>query len=337
MIIFFKIYKHPILIIFSILAILSGCQKKSPDEGRSKKEAVDDIAQTSFSGPPGLNVYSLPTKGEFVLPDETVSFAIIAFSKSSKGSIVFRLQDPSKRHVFADLVRGGFIYASQGSTVLVNPLVPSMPMERGVWSYSFKNTTAVKIALRTGEITSTLPIRPIFTGTSYDTADIEGAMTALKSLLKPYGLKVKPFPILHVKDPKFAAIKPSFQSDVVRRLAEFGDTKSINLFFIEDILEKNNLGIAARIPGTFGIHPLNMVMVSLEAHAQGGSLQNEYIARTMLHEIGHLVGLFHTTEETGKKFDPLDDTTKCEEPVYKASSWTCDESQGVKKYHVLAI
>ena len=325
----FKIHQYPILIVLNTLMIFSGCQKSSSDKRQAEKEVVKEVARTSFSSSPGFNIYSLPTKGEFVLPDNTVSFAVIAFSKSN---IVFRMQDPSKRHVFADLLKGGFLYASQGSTVLLNPLVPNMPMEKGVWSYSFQNVTTVKMALRTGTVQSTLPIRPIFTGTRFDSADIEGVMAALEIFLKPHGLKVKSLPIRQVPDPQFAAVKPDFQSDLVRRLAEFGDLQSINVFFLEELLEDTNLGIAARIPGTFGIQPLNMVMISLEQHSQLGSddLQNHRIVQTITHEIGHLVGLFHTTEKTGRQFDPLDDTPKCDEPIYQASVETCDESQGVK-------
>ncbi len=327
-----KTHKAFTLICATVLMILLGCQKRSPDEGRSLKAAEKDVEVTSFADQVGFNVHPLPIRGEFVLPENTVSFAVIAYSKSSEGSIVFRMQDPSGRHVFADLLKGGFIHASQGTTVLLNPLIPSMPMEKGTWSYNFENTTAVKMVLRTGAVRSILPIRPIFTGTRFDSDDIEGAMTELATVLNSHGLQIALSPTLHVTDSQFRAVKPDFESPTVRRLAEFGDANVINVFFIEEILDDLNLGIAARIPGTFGIHPLNMVMVSLEQHSMMGTndLKNENIALTTIHEIGHLVGLFHTTEKTGRKFDPLDDTPKCDEPIYEASVWTCDESQGVK-------
>ena len=324
---------HGRLVLLCLLILLTGlgCRKKPADEGRTKRDQGDTI-RTFFTGGTGFNIYSMPEEGEFVLPTETVSFAIVAHSKRPGGSIIFRVQDPSGRHVFADLVKGRFLYGSQGSTVLVNPLVPDMPMEKGVWSYKFQNTSSVKMALRTGTVRGILPIRPIFTGTRFDSRDIQGALNALVTLFDTYGLQIQFTTPLHIPDSEYAAFNPDFDSFIVRKLSEYGDIKSINVFFIEELLEKFVLGIAARIPGTFGVYPLNMVMVDLKRHSVLGSddLVNEYIARTIAHEIGHFVGLFHTTEKDGVTFDPLDDTPKCENPIDGASSGNCDESKGGK-------
>jgi hypothetical protein len=35
------------------------------------------------------------------------------------------------------------------------------------------------------------------------------------------------------------------------------------------------------------------------------------LGRTLAHELGHALGLFHTTETNGLVFDPLDDTASC--------------------------
>jgi hypothetical protein len=37
----------------------------------------------------------------------------------------------------------------------------------------------------------------------------------------------------------------------------------------------------------------------------------ESVARTMAHEGGHWLGLWHTSEQNGKLFDPLADTPEC--------------------------
>jgi hypothetical protein len=37
----------------------------------------------------------------------------------------------------------------------------------------------------------------------------------------------------------------------------------------------------------------------------------EQLAHVMAHEAGHYLGLFHTTEQTGTTFDPLQDTPEC--------------------------
>ena len=39
-------------------------------------------------------------------------------------------------------------------------------------------------------------------------------------------------------------------------------------------------------------------------------------ATTIVHETGHWLGLFHTTEATGTEFDPLPDTLQCPVGTY---------------------
>ena len=55
----------------------------------------------------------------------------------------------------------------------------------------------------------------------------------------------------------------------------------------------------------------NGVLNSLSAHASGTTLDAQLLGETAAHEMGHQLGLFHTTETGGTVFDILTDTAEC--------------------------
>ena len=72
------------------------------------------------------------------------------------------------------------------------------------------------------------------------------------------------------------------------------------------------LGNAAGMPGSMGdANSWNGVLTSLTAHATGTALDAQLLGETAAHEMGHQLGLFHTTEYGGNKFDILSDTAEC--------------------------
>jgi len=85
------------------------------------------------------------------------------------------------------------------------------------------------------------------------------------------------------------------------------------LFFIEDYSVSDNLGNAPGIPGSMGTaNSWNGVLISLAAHdVSGNTLDSQLLGETAAHEMGHQLGLFHTTESGGTVFDILTDTAEC--------------------------
>ena len=55
----------------------------------------------------------------------------------------------------------------------------------------------------------------------------------------------------------------------------------------------------------------NGVLSSLTAHASGTTLDSQLLGETAAHEMGHQLGLFHTTENGGTVFDIITDTAEC--------------------------
>ena len=80
------------------------------------------------------------------------------------------------------------------------------------------------------------------------------------------------------------------------------------------------LGVSGGIPGTPGLHgsPASGVVFALDGMLGEVSLWfdgNGLLGQTMAHEIGHYLGLFHTTEMQQGMTDRLADTPECPQSI----------------------
>jgi len=94
--------------------------------------------------------------------------------------------------------------------------------------------------------------------------------------------------------------------DELFKLSSGLDTPGLNIFLIRDM--SSYVGIAGGIPGVLGLHGTERSGVAL-AIDQMGELDDGDLV--LLHELGHFLGLFHTTESSGTVLDPLADTAEC--------------------------
>ena len=104
-------------------------------------------------------------------------------------------------------------------------------------------------------------------------------------------------------------------SEVCLEMSEtFGDDRSVHFVLVDEITDADGepsgtLGIASGIPGATILDGMWTSCVLVTANLDGfGAAEN---AGTVWHEVGHLLGLFHTSESSGDSFDFFDDTSEC--------------------------
>ena len=102
---------------------------------------------------------------------------------------------------------------------------------------------------------------------------------------------------------------------------------SVNIFLVSviDFDGSNAIGISQGIAGPAGLHgtPGSGVVFTSEFLRLGvqedPTLGAQLTGAVMAHEVGHWLGLFHTTEQNGQQ-DPLPDTPVCEDIVERAAN-----------------
>jgi len=265
--------------------------------------------------------------GFFVVPSNGISFLLSVF-KDDKASIMFSsLNDPDGIDILSpsstpnlyndatgsvgekDLSKAGY------SNVLV-PQSPSFSAKAGTWTFKAYTNDRVSIALRTGSTPSaaTIAIQPYITGTTWSAGDISAALSVMSSIYSANGITLTINGTITISDTQYSTVSGTFTDSTTSALVTQGSTAAVNLFFIEDYSGSLSgiLGNAAGIPGSMGIaNSWNGVLNSLSAHASGTTLDSQLLGETAAHEMGHQLGLFHTTEQWGSEFDIIRDTAEC--------------------------
>lgn len=89
---------------------------------------------------------------------------------------------------------------------------------------------------------------------------------------------------------------------------------AVNVFLVQDLMRPGVLGEAGGIAGPLGLQGVDAagVIATIDGHSTAdGFLVAQQLGGTVAHEVGHHLGLFHTTESDGFRYESLNDTPEC--------------------------
>ncbi|HBL54855.1 MAG TPA: hypothetical protein DDZ36_02915 [Deltaproteobacteria bacterium] len=313
---------HSAIIFFiAFLLVASGCSKKesSSSETSSAESTTSNFAVSEITQTVGGDGYYA---GSFDVPANGISFILSSFKDNNASTAFYSLSDPDETDILSASSTPnlyGAASGSLGSAGYANVLVPQSPSfsaKAGTWTYKAYNNDSVKLALRSGSIPSstTIVVQPYITGTTWAAGDLSAALSVMSSIYSTNGITLTINSTITISDSQYAAVSGTFTDSTTSALVSQGGTAAVNLFFIEDYSGSWSgvLGNAAGIPGSMGIaNSWNGVLNSLSAHASGTTLESQLLGETAAHEMGHQLGLFHTTEQGGTEFDIISDTAEC--------------------------
>ncbi len=260
--------------------------------------------------------------GFFVVPEDGVSFLLSIFLGSNYNIKFYSLTDPDGTDILSASSTPNLYNEASGrlgSSGYANVLVPQSPSfsaKAGTWTFKAYTNDRVSIALRTGSTPSaaTIVVQPYITGTIWSASDISVALIIMKRIYSKYGITLTINDTITISDTQYTNVSETFINSTTSALVSQGMTEGVNLFFIEDYSVSDNLGNAPGIPGSMGTaNSWNGVLISLTAHVFESTLDldSQLLAETAAHEMGHQLGLFHTSESGGTVFDILTDTAEC--------------------------
>ena len=314
---------------FSLFMI--SCAKKDDTSSSSSSSATTDNTTTSSDNTTSSFSVSEITQttgngykiGSFVVPSNGLSFTLSIFSDNNSLVYFASLTDPdasnlldntSTPNIYAQT--SGFGALSYGGGSMLVPYSSSFGAKAGTWSFIASNNDRVYLGLRTGSTPSstTISIQPYITGTTWSASDISAALTVMSNIYSTNGITLTIKDTITISESQYSTISSSFSNSTTSALISQGSTDTVNLFFVEDQLsgESAAYGVSGGLPGPTGIaSSWNGVLNFLTAHATGTTLNTQLLGETAAHEMGHWLGLYHTSESTGTSFDPLSDTAEC--------------------------
>jgi len=287
------------IFIFAFLNVLiQSCGDTETNENTLDSEVPSNVATGEDLFPDSSG------NGFFEIQSGTISFIIHATSSTSSTPNFISLRDPNNNDY-------SFYLGTSGYSGLLVPYSPNYPLKSGIWNYRIFNYNELTIKKRVNPISNlpTIKVQPYISGSD----DITSALNIMKNIFSTNGINLDVEDTITLEN-KYSHVSKNFNNSLTSEMVSQGDNDKVNLFFITDYTEADSslLGNAASIPGSQGLKgSYNGVLINLSAHKTGGNLNDQLLGETAGHEMGHFLGLFHTTENNGIEHDPISDTPEC--------------------------
>ena len=272
--------------------------------------------------PPNTVSFSLTLRGPQVEVSEDESSLFIASLQSANDDISTFRRDVG--------------FCDAGLCAAHVPRNPDLKATPGEWQFSLGTlsdtltdidltTKSLDVAIRTGpdpdlstDFPATLMVKPFLAGTGITVLELETILTRLVDIANSNAINMTLLPVTVIDDPRFAEVSFDFLDPTTAELVNMGEAEAVNLFFLDSFSGPNGgaiLGVAGGIPGTQGItSSFNGVLTNaLALHGGPTEFYTRNTAQISFHEMGHHLGLYHTTEGDFSFNDVLDDTPNCEQ------------------------
>ncbi len=282
------------------------------------------------------------------VPGDTTSMTLVALAADNAYLMFWSLVDPSGlgllngSDIYQSLNR---TYPGEGATALLVPNNPSVSVLPGNYRFSlYKDGDVGPVTLtalyKRGAAPSTgkLGLNFYFVGLSWinaasasNDATFQKVLQKVVNVYAQVGVTVDDLQLYDIggaDGAKFHEVELSDGPDderhqLLKLSAAHPASPNVNVFFVDDITTADDysgyfdvLGIAGGIPGPPLFQGTNGagVLVDLSEYKSGWMSSNEkaqMYGEVIAHEVGHQLGLFHSSEQNGKTHDQLSDTAEC--------------------------
>lgn len=311
-----------------------------PDPSRPFDPAVFDPS------PLGITCGITPQNGvatfQYDVPEGTTSYMVTPLTRDGQPLLPDRITMPSGNSVAfvlanAFMAVGSQIYASMNPTIV--PSTPSRAgqLESGTHTYSLETESSEVCWYYVGEsaVGTTIDLNVYLVGVPNVTAATAESDPNLSAVLAQFETiyaaanisigKVRYFELNEEDTTRFSVVRSELEiEELVKRSKPPADDldslMSVNIFFAGAFAMRGTVGISLGLPGPVGLHGTHGSGVVFTTEYMGQQVEdgfgmsvdgNVYTGQILAHEVGHYLGLFHTTESTGGAYDPLPDTPEC--------------------------
>ncbi|VAX23989.1 hypothetical protein MNBD_NITROSPINAE02-2207 [hydrothermal vent metagenome] len=155
--------------------------------------------------------------------------------------------------------------------------------------------------------------------TSADDPNLQETLGRFKSIFASNGINISEITYKWIESDDTVITSTdtngNFQPDGMDRLfsGNKGNSDFVQLFFVQSAGPGGTLGIAGGIPGppVAGTAHSGVIAATFGGLSTLSSHDKNLLGETIAHEIGHYLGLYHTSESNGLRFDPVSDTGEC--------------------------